>query len=204
LALTNIITSMHNSGVVIVAAAGNDGTVGVTEYPTATRPTQSFPAVHDYVIGVGASDRVEGGNSRAACYSNRADIYAPGGNGSSDKCEAIYNRCAITVAGQMGQCTNGIVGLITKLPNSNHSGVAYWAGSSFATPLVSGLMASWISSATSGSDITKVDGSTEIIDVAAIRDKRYGTQATYGISTTVEEVQSPVTGSVLSDYYFLR
>lgn len=67
--LETAVNNAWNSGVVVVAAAGNDG-----------KPTVNYPAGYPRVIAVGATDR----NDARARYSNFGrfvDVSAPGGNG---------------------------------------------------------------------------------------------------------------------------
>jgi serine protease len=70
--LSDACTAARNAGVVVIAAAGNDGTSVV-----------SFPAAYDGVIAVGASNAL---NQRAwySSYGARLDLLAPGGDPSMD------------------------------------------------------------------------------------------------------------------------
>ncbi|WP_232323357.1 S8 family serine peptidase [Photobacterium sp. J15] len=64
----------ESNGVIVVAAAGNDG----------FRKNVSYPAIYPSVIAVGATDF----NNSLASYSNRGkglDVVAPGGNTSADE-----------------------------------------------------------------------------------------------------------------------
>jgi subtilisin family serine protease len=104
---------------VVVAAAGNDSNL------TTIQPMQ-LPAVYPVAIGV-ASSNAGGGRS---CFSNLGDVAAPSGDGSWPACKQVISECGIYPE----FC---VVGMATTSP----TGFAYWTGTSFATPLVSGLAA---------------------------------------------------------------
>lgn len=113
-------TTMHTAvgyGLMIVAAGGND-----SSSPMTTNDAQK-PAKYPQVLGV-AGSTTTGGSS---CFSNSGDIAAPGGNGEANcsipNCELTPEKCLI------GRALHSETGYI------------YWAGTSFATPLVSGQAA---------------------------------------------------------------
>lgn len=196
LALNTIITSMHESGIVIVAAAGNEGKV--TENSTEERPIQAFPASHSMVIGVGASNRAD---RTPTCYSNKADIFAPGGNASPNDCEPLYVTCPVTDSAAIGQCDGGLVGLST----ASESGLAYWAGTSFATPLVSGLIAHWIDDATIGSDIVQSVSGRDVINVTKLQGMLYRVEPEALVETDYGRPESTtMTNSLPYTYYVLQ
>jgi subtilisin family serine protease len=141
-----IFNLLKQTDAVIVAAAGNDASRGAAS-PTAGRPPARFPAAFADVIGVGAVSPqrpTEGNPYQAASYSNLAD----------DPAESGY----VTLGGESGK-DQGMLGLfINSYPNpadksqadphaigylDNESGWARWAGTSFATPIVSGILAAW-------------------------------------------------------------
>ncbi|MBD2516969.1 peptidase S8 [Nostoc sp. FACHB-973] len=111
----------YNQGVVIVAAAGNDGV-----------ETPSYPASYKHVIGVGAYDR----SGKKAAYSNYGnnwvDIYAPGGLTSGDGCTETSN-----------SLYSGIVQMVSKkiLGKEPESKLIACQGTSQAAAHVSGVAA---------------------------------------------------------------
>lgn len=125
--LENILRSFYDRGAVIVAAAGNDSAersrMGMEPAP------MQYPAAYDFVIGVGASNA----RNEMACFSNHADILAPGGDNDAN-CMLAVNECA---SGGIGS-TSCVVGYVYTPPNAHY---AYWNGTSFAAPLVSGVAA---------------------------------------------------------------
>jgi subtilisin family serine protease len=110
----------HELGAVVVAASGND---------SCCQPVKEaqIPASYSIVIGVAASDD----EGKLSCFSNIGDVAAPGGQGIGN-CEPSLHRC-------QGNCPYGLIGLVLK--DTSPTGYAYWAGTSFSTPLVSGLAA---------------------------------------------------------------
>ncbi|MCB8980586.1 MAG: S8/S53 family peptidase [Ardenticatenaceae bacterium] len=110
---------------VIVGAAGNDGTLTPTRYPAA------FASV----IGIGALDS----NDAQAPYSNTADEIPGGGfwtfGGDANNSNSEY---ADSVTGLLGVYTApGYPDINTP----NKTGWARWAGTSFATAVISGSFA---------------------------------------------------------------
>jgi hypothetical protein len=113
-------------GAVVVAAAGNDS----YNVPTAT--SMEIPANGPSVIGVAASNN----ERKRGCFSNEGDIAAPGGDGINS-CEVPGRNPdsdEYVCQEEPGFC---LISLVHK-PNP---GYAYWVGTSFSTPLVSGLAA---------------------------------------------------------------
>jgi subtilisin family serine protease len=144
--LEEILGLLMQGNAVIVAAAGNDASRSAGN-PSTGRPPARYPAAFADVIGVGAvSNQVpsKGKPFQAASYSNLAD----------EPAEAGY----VTLGGESGK-DQGMLGLFTSgYPNpadkgqadphaigylKNESGWARWAGTSFATPVVSGILAAW-------------------------------------------------------------
>jgi hypothetical protein len=113
--------------VLAVAAAGNDS----------CRPVRLFgprlPAALEGIIGVSAAKNLEGDLSH---YSNANDIFGP-------------NDGTIAFGGEAsgGRSTEGLIALYVSdqlppgVPGGNTHGRAMWAGTSFATPIVTGVAA---------------------------------------------------------------
>jgi subtilisin family serine protease len=118
-----VISDARKSGAVVVAAAGN------SSYDKVSPNEMEIPAKDPGVIGVAASNS----NGGRGCFSNEGDVAAPGGDGIKGK-----TSCDIPA----GVCDEDprycMVSLIYK---PEPAGCAYWVGTSFATPLVSGLAA---------------------------------------------------------------
>ena len=105
----------------IIAAAGNDWD---DQEPGSPRPKARYPAAFDHVVGVGALTRT----FKPASYSNLADKPPKDG---------------ITTLGGEKDAGNGILGTyIGEFPDGspNNNGWAWWCGTSFATPIISGLV----------------------------------------------------------------
>jgi len=111
----------HALNIVIVAAAGNDSA------PIAGSRGPQIPASWDNVIGVAASNY----ERKLACFANRGDIMAPGGGGYSSYCVPGLDKC------RGKDCRYALISLST----SSWTGFSYGVGSSFAAPLISGLVA---------------------------------------------------------------
>ncbi|RUA18171.1 MAG: hypothetical protein DSY55_00710 [Clostridia bacterium] len=121
LTLHLVLDAAARHGIVVTAAAGNDS-AGETP-PLGPQ----IPAAWPHVIGVGASNRA----GKRACFSNTGDVLAPGGDGRCPCCQSAIDKC------HGKDCDYALIGLATGA----YTGYVYGVGSSFATPLVSGLAA---------------------------------------------------------------
>jgi subtilisin family serine protease len=131
----------YHSGIVVVAAAGNQS--WPDEYQTQPRAPQ-LPAGYPFVIGVAGINP----NRQRSCFSNWGDVSAPAGEGGEGAVpisrgsvitETIM--CAPKLQECKGDCPTAIIGPVFTWTTVYSSHYAYWAGTSFATPLVSGLAA---------------------------------------------------------------
>ena len=127
---------------VIVAAAGNDSNRNATPNPVVLDP--AYPADQTFVIGVGASTKMDDtGTVKPSCYSHAPEyhefgLYVPAGDGfdsssasNPPECTARYSSCIDN------QCPYAVLSFAATSPSK----YAYWSGTSFATPLASGLAA---------------------------------------------------------------
>ena len=128
-ALDIVLALAHCLGLTVVAAAGNESTRSGPAKPP------EFPASQPYAIGVMASNYADG----RSCFSNEGDVTAPGGDGhdcgrEGEECMRPWDITGID------WWKYGLVGPV--LPNDKFPhGLARWLGTSFATPLVSGMAA---------------------------------------------------------------
>lgn len=108
---------------IVVAAAGNASNAHLIKPP-------EVPAEYRYVTGVAASNKHRG----RSCFSNRGDVAAPGGDSRRPGTPACVPQL-------VDHWDSVVIGLV--LNTAPQAGYAYacWAGTSFSTPLVSGLMA---------------------------------------------------------------
>lgn len=165
--------------VLVVAAAGNDNDhfkpIPSPALHRPKRPEPRWPAHDDAVLGVGALNLAD----QPTNYSNRGDVLQLG-NGvaiwggeakptNKSDLGVIEVESAI-LAGQEVDAIRGIysealVPILDKDGNvqqaSNSSGWVYWAGTSFATPIIAGLAAAmWIAKPdlSSADIITRITG----------------------------------------------
>jgi subtilisin family serine protease len=145
MSLFAVLKAHHAEGARIVAAAGNDSCDIDLNGETMLR-TQ-MPASFPFVRSVMASNMQRG----RACFSNMGDIAAPGGDAlrSDGECDAML----------LHDCNNGGVACdeialisVTRNSGGNYD-FAYWYGTSFAAPLVSGLEALALEQALSSADV---------------------------------------------------
>jgi subtilisin family serine protease len=151
IAFEEMVALLDQPDSVVVAAAGNDASLKKEKPSLAPRPKTRYPAAFPSVIGVGALplNTPEGGPFEVASYSNLADDLPQDGY--------------VTLGGEEG-AGRGMRGLFIAAYPKNNSGLddrdpgikpdqvgyenndqgwAFWSGTSFATPVVSGLLASW-------------------------------------------------------------
>lgn len=128
--VTELIADLSEArDVQIVAAAGNDGLLAGSPHPA------RYPARYSRVVGVGALNSA----GAAAIYSNMAD--QPAGAGF-----ATFGGDVVAGAPNdpFKASATGVLGVYTgPLPESgpNQTGWARWAGTSFAAPVVSAILA---------------------------------------------------------------
>ncbi len=133
LALYYLLEAASCLNIVVVSAAGNESSPAGALEPNL--PARWNPNV----IGVAANND----RDQRACFSNRGMIAAPGGDGG--KQDAPGGRRSGKACIPMNQtcdgpeCGFGVIGPV--LENPARTGFIFWSGSSFSTPLVSGLAA---------------------------------------------------------------
>ncbi len=142
--LRTAVLAAHNEGAVLVAAAGNDSYLASRDGQVLS---PQIPAQYPFVIGVAASNAMR----ERSCFSNWGDVAAPGGDGglnpqlAKDFEELAGLDCAPTANLCSGDCKDALISLV----QDPQPGYAYWTGTSFSTPLVSGLAALVIDAAKS-------------------------------------------------------
>ena len=142
MSLRNPVETLSQNGALIAAAAGNDADDRPFQsWPGPGRPDPRLPAAYPFVCAVGAVRRDE----NAAEYSNMADTQPP----FDDTAAFGGNAVRVPAASPPRTLTNNgaALSLYTaptfplSLNAANNSGWAYWAGTSFATPVISALAA---------------------------------------------------------------
>jgi subtilisin family serine protease len=119
-----VLARAHCLGYVIAAAAGNaSGPIGYAL-------PMEVPANFDFVHGVAATNH----DRSRACFSNKGNLAAPGGDGVGGSCDSAFLGCS-RVNPELG-----LISLVTSF-ETHPDGYAYCAGTSFATPLVAGQAA---------------------------------------------------------------
>ncbi len=140
--LASTVRWLHDQGVLVVAAAGNDA---LRRHLDGELPPPRYPAYYEPVLAVAAA----GHDGAPAAYSNRGDV-VPFGNGVTTFGGSIElahsdDRPAVTRTGASGGRQQSIVGLYSspRLPGGaeNRTGWVHWSGTSFAAPIVTALAA---------------------------------------------------------------
>jgi hypothetical protein len=146
---------LEDLGPGVIAAAGNDYDA---KRHGIQRPQARYPAAFDSVVGVGALPKFPPKGSTGittASYSNLADRPEKSG--------------ITSLGGEEGE-GNGVLGIyIGDFPKQkgdleappNESGWAWWCGTSFATPIISGLVAAATSGALGISGTTAPASTTQ-------------------------------------------
>jgi hypothetical protein len=131
-----------DAGAVIVAAAGNDALRSRRKSADGTHPQPRLPADYDGVICVVATNR----EGKISAYSNRADVPATGNCVATYGGEGVLDGKSATVP--PGNPRDGMVSVYTNVEvptvdgmQPNMTGWVYWSGTSFATPVISGIAA---------------------------------------------------------------
>lgn len=123
-ALYCLLKRIYERGGIIVAAVGNDSAQQSVPKPA------HVPALYPFVIGVEAGSMA----GRRSCFSNRGDVRAPGGDN--------LNGCTVEPYESLSyeqRKETSVIGFVKEI--SPVTRYAFWRGTSFAAPMVSGLAA---------------------------------------------------------------
>lgn len=152
-----------------IAAVGNDGRTGDKK-----RAQARYPAALKRVTGVGALpktlDKLSTGKYRTSVFSNLSE--SPDGRG-------VVTKGIVTLGGEEGP-GNGVLGLyIGEFPDNsrNESKWAWWAGTSFAAPILTGAVAAILSR--EGNNIARTQDAIKMLSkpgVKLIKDAKAGKQ----------------------------
>lgn len=154
--VSNAVSYAYNAGVVLVAAAGNDGV-----------STVSYPAAYSQVIAVGAT-RYDNQRSGYSQYGSALEVVAPGGDTSVDQNGDGY------IDGVLQMTFSGFVPPFT-LANPNSFGWYFFQGTSMASPHVAGVVALMIANGASGVENIRTTLQNTATDLGASGwDSQYG------------------------------
>lgn len=122
----NLMESLKDDGISVVFASGNDG-------KNLDDAIYENDAEIPHVIGVGATSSL----NKLASYSNygsNIDIYAPGGGGKDNSNNNLIGILSLDLTGDLGDNSTFL--------NPNYK---YYAGTSFSTPTITGVIALMLS-----------------------------------------------------------
>jgi hypothetical protein len=151
IAFEELVALLDQPDALVLAAAGNDASLGVGKPGSSSRPEARFPAAFPSVIGVGAlpDQSPREGPFSPASYSNLADAPPQEGYVTLGGEEGVEKGIRGVFIGEYPQNNSGLDDRDPGIPpdkvgyEANEQGWAYWSGTSFATPIVSGLLAAW-------------------------------------------------------------
>ena len=132
------ITNRDHTFHVLIAAAGNNRVVG------GPHPSALYPASDPVGVGVGALQTPIAADEKIADYSNIADtppedgIYVFGGTAAQQPVDP--DSLSPYVNAKKG-LVSLYLGILPSTRRASQNGLAEWAGTSFATPIVSGIVA---------------------------------------------------------------
>ncbi len=163
-ALYCLLKKAHEEGAIIVAAVGNDSAQQISPKPA------QVPALYSFVIGV------EAGNfyGERSCFSNKGKVRAPGGDNKVDPTDAGCTVQPYESLSKDERKITSVIGFVKEIsPTTKY---AFWRGTSFAAPMVSGLAAL----------LLEVELSKESCDTDKVRQIILGTETTENIATDTD------------------
>lgn len=118
--------SAYYLGAVLIASAGNGSANLASPLPA------EIPGAYSKVLAV-ASSNLKGSH---ACYSNAGEVHTPGADGGVRPSDCVPH---LELCRADADCEYGLISLVSMPADT--VGFAYWVGTSFAAPLVSGIAA---------------------------------------------------------------